>query len=391
LYELRTTSALPQIRVVDRTKREDNCESRTWHIPFHSEQVCSIHPGINEYYLSDKLRFSVSSPIMPPIVHTYDMETRCLDTHNDNEYDRKRRCELRDKFEVQRLFVPSKENEVEIPLTITHKKHITRHGRNPVLMFVYGAYGVHFKPEWVSELIPLLERGLTIAIAHVRGGGEKGNQWYDEGKLKRKHRSWEDFISCAEYLIDEGYTRPQLLAAHASSAGGLVLGVVANQRPDLFRAMVMRSPFLDVLTAMALPHLPLTVHEFEEWGDPSDDDVYEYMKSYSPRENVKGYDISGMADEEVMCRDFPSTLITVGLEDQRVQCWHSFNWVSAVRRVQFQLHEGSLGMHRVLLRASPGYGHFGPRSTWGQFGELALEAAFLNKELRLGWKVNPNV
>ena len=202
-----------------------------------------------------------------------------------------------------------------------------------------------------------LDRGYVFAIAHVRGGGEMGREWYEDGKFLRKTNTFTDFIACAEQLVELGYTSPRRLAIRGRSAGGLLIGAVLNMRPDLFACAVAQVPFVDALTTMLDDKLPLTVNEFDEWGNPADADFYRYMKAYSPYDNVRA-------------AAYPALLVTAGLNDPRVSYWEPAKWVAKLRSLNH-------GDRAVLLKTEMGSGHAGPSGRYDSWREEALITAFV--------------
>jgi oligopeptidase B len=212
-------------------------------------------------------------------------------------------------------------------------------------------------PWFDSARLSLLDRGFVYAIAHIRGGEELGRHWYEDGKLLRKKNTFNDFIDCAEYLASEGYADPDKLFALGGSAGGLLIGAVLNQRPDLWRGAVAAVPFVDVVTTMLDPSIPLTTSEYDEWGDPNDVEYFQYMLSYSPYDNVR----------EV---DYPALLVTTGLHDSQVQYWEPAKWVARLR-------DRGVGDAPVLLHVNMDAGHGGQSGRFRRFRETALMYAFL--------------
>jgi oligopeptidase B len=212
-------------------------------------------------------------------------------------------------------------------------------------------------PAFDSENLSLLDRGFIYALAHVRGGEEMGRRWYDEGKLFKKMNTFTDFISCAEYLVRRGYSSPARLFASGGSAGGLLMGAVANLRPDLFRGIVAAVPFVDVVTTMLDPSIPLTTSEYDEWGDPNQPEYYEYMLSYSPYDNVRA-------------KDYPALLITTGLHDSQVQYFEPAKWVARLRALKTDANP-------LLLRTNMEAGHGGASGRFRRLEETAFEYAFL--------------
>jgi oligopeptidase B len=239
-----------------------------------------------------------------------------------------------------------------------YRRDLPRDGSAPCLLYGYGAYEVTIDPTFSSLRLNLLERGFAFAIAHVRGGGELGRHWYEDGKLLRKRNTFTDFIACAEYLIGQGYTRADRLVIRGGSAGGLLMGAVTNMRPDLWNAVVAEVPFVDCLTTMLDETLPLTVTEWEEWGNPAaDPEVYHYMKSYSPFDNVEP-------------KAYPTMYVTGGLNDPRVGFWEPAKWVAKLRA---ERSDDRL----LVLKTEMDAGHGGPSGRYEAWKDEAQVQAFV--------------
>ncbi len=233
----------------------------------------------------------------------------------------------------------------------------------PLYLYGYGAYGHSLDPWFSHARLSLLERGFVFAIAHVRGGGELGEAWYRAGKLEHKQNSFDDFIACAEHLLAEGYCRPEGLAISGGSAGGLLIGAVLNQRPQLFGAAIAEVPFVDVLNSMLNPDLPLTVTEYDEWGNPQEPEVHARIAAYAPYENVRA-------------QDYPHLLVVAGYNDSRVQYWEAAKWVAKLRATRTDAN-------LLLLKTDLGAGHGGMSGRYQGLKDVALEYAFLLKVLGL--------
>ncbi len=260
-------------------------------------------------------------------------------------------------YEVVRLHATAPDGEA-VPISLVHRRGIARDGSAPCLLYGYGAYEHSIDPVFSSVRVSLLDRGFVFAVAHVRGGGEKGRRWYEEGRLAAKPNTFTDFIACAEALVDGGYTSPGRLAARGGSAGGMLMGAVANLRPDLFRAVVAEVPFVDCLTTMLDPSLPLTVTEWEEWGDPlHDPEVYRTMLAYAPYDNVGAH-------------GYPAMLVTAGLHDPRVGYWEPAKWVAKLRAT-------ATGDPLILLDTKLGAGHAGLSGRYDAWLDEARVLAFL--------------
>ncbi|WP_137886586.1 S9 family peptidase [Pseudomonas sp. 2FE] len=266
-----------------------------------------------------------------------------------------------DAYVSQRLWATAADGS-QVPISLVAKREVLGQPA-PLYLYGYGAYGESLDPWFSHARLSLLERGFVFAIAHVRGGGELGEAWYRAGKLEHKANSFGDFIACAEHLIAAGYTSPQQLAISGGSAGGLLIGAVLNQRPELFAAAIAEVPFVDVLNTMQNPDLPLTITEYDEWGDPHEPEVYERLKSYAPYENVSA-------------QPYPAILAVAGYNDSRVQYWEAAKWVAKLRA-------NKTDHHLLLLKTDLGAGHGGMSGRYQGLKEVALEYGFLLKVLGL--------
>jgi oligopeptidase B len=226
-----------------------------------------------------------------------------------------------------------------------------------LLLTGYGAYGLSYDPAFSSNTLSLLDRGFVVAIAHVRGGEELGRAWYEGGRLLNKQRTFSDFIAAAEHLVAAGYTAPDRLVINGGSAGGLLIGAVTNQRPDLFRAALAEVPFVDVINTMLDATLPLTVIEYDEWGNPNDAGAYRYIRSYSPYDNIA-------------VQPYPHMLVTAGLNDPRVAYWEPAKWTAKLRVMKTD-------SNRLLLRTNMGAGHGGASGRYELLRETAFKYAFI--------------
>ncbi len=244
-----------------------------------------------------------------------------------------------------------------VPISVVHRRDIALDGTAPGLLVGYGAYEHSSDPAFRASRVSLLDRGFVCAIAHIRGGGELGRAWYEGGRLEHKPNTFTDFIACAELLISEGYTSPASLVARGGSAGGLLMGAIANLRPDLFAAIVAEVPFVDIVTTMLDPELPLTITEWEEWGDPTEPEAYARMKAYSPYDNVDRH-------------AYPAMFVTTGLNDPRVQYWEPAKWVARLR-------EHTTSERPILLRTEMGAGHGGPSGRYDAWHDEATVLAFI--------------
>jgi oligopeptidase B len=321
-----------------------------------SETVYTAHSSGNAEFDTNTVRFSYTSFVTPNTVFEIDVASGerkvlkrqpVLGTFNSDEYT------------TERLWATA-EDGTQIPISIVYRKD--REGAGPTLLYGYGSYEISIDPTFSSLRLSLLDRGFAFAIAHIRGGGDMGRLWYEHGKFNEKMNTFTDFIACAEHLVDNGYTRPEELSIRGGSAGGLLMGAVTNLRPDLFGAVVAEVPFVDALTTMLDPSLPLTVHEYEEWGNPEEESVYRYMKSYSPVDNVEA-------------KSYPPILITAGLNDPRVSYWEPAKWAQKLRDLKTDNNE-------VLLKTEMGAGHQGPSGRYDAWRDEAFIYAFIFKALK---------
>ncbi len=259
-------------------------------------------------------------------------------------------------YQTERLWATT-HDDVKVPVSIAYRVGLERDGRNPLLLQGYGAYGASADPHFSASRLSLLDRGFVYAIAHVRGGEDLGRAWYEQGRLLQKMNTFRDFIACAENLIEDGYTSPDRLCAIGGSAGGLLVGTVMNMRPDLFAGVIAQVPFVDALTTMLDPSIPLTTGEYDEWGNPNEKQYYDYILSYSPYDNVEA-------------KSYPNLLVVTSLHDSQVQYWEPAKWVAKLRATK--THDNV-----VLLRTYMEAGHGGVSGRYRQYRETAFEYAFL--------------
>jgi len=317
------------------------------------EPVYVVWATGNVEFDSKTLRFSYQSMTTPDSVYDYDMVTRARELKKRQEvlggYDS-------EQYTSERVFVPTADGK-RVPISMVYRKGMKRDGKNPCLLYGYGSYGSTVEPRFSSARVGLLDRGYVYAIANIRGGGALGRPWYEDGKFLHKRNTFTDFIAAAEHLIAEKYTSSDRLAIHGGSAGGLLIGAVVNMRPELFHVALAEVPFVDVMNTMLDPTIPLTVIEWEEWGDPNDPEYYEYMRSYSPYDNVAA-------------QDYPNLFVTGGLNDPRVGYWEPAKWVAWLRTVKTD-------DNALLLRTNMGAGHGGASGRYDALEELAEQYAFV--------------
>jgi oligopeptidase B len=338
-------AGLPEVRVVD-------LASGQHHRIELPEPAYAIYRGSNPDFASTTLRFTYTSLVTPPTVVDYDLAGRGLTVRKRTTvhgYDRSR-------YRAERVEAKAPDGTL-VPVSLVYRWPFPLDGSRPALLLGYGAYGACYEPGFQSHFLSLLDRGFVVAIAHVRGGEDLGRRWYQDGKLLRKRNTFTDFIAAAEHLIAEGYTSADRLAINGASAGGLMVGAVTNLRPDLFRAVVAEVPFLDVLNTMLDPSLPLTVIEYEEWGDPADPAAYACMRTYSPYDNIER-------------KAYPHMLLTGGLNDRRVAYWEPAKWTARLRARKTD-------DNRLLLRTYMDAGHAGASGRYDALREIAFKYAFI--------------
>lgn len=309
--------------------------------------------GTNMEFDTEHLRFGYTSMTTPTSVFHYHMETR--------EKTLLKRQEVVGDFEpnnyrTERLWAKGHDGTA-IPISVVYRKDKRHKGQNPLIVYGYGAYGSSVDPSFSAARLTLLDRGFVYAIAHIRGGQELGRDWYEGGRLMKKKNSFLDFISCAQYLRDQGYGDPAKMFAKGGSAGGLLVGAVMNMEPDLFHGVVALVPFVDVVTTMLDRSLPLTTGEYDEWGNPEDEAFYRYILSYSPYDNLSA-------------KDYPHLLVTTGYHDSQVQYWEPAKWVAKLRELKTDTN-------RLLMKTDLEVGHGGPSGRFKQYRDTAFVYAFL--------------
>jgi oligopeptidase B len=340
-------NGLTQLRVKGWNSAED------YYIEFN-DPAYMAYIGANPEFDTKTFRFGYTSLTTPNTVYDYDLTAKTKEI--------KKQTKVLDpnfspsNYESKRLFATARDG-VKVPISLVYKKGVELNGKNPVLLYGYGSYGANMDPYFSSVRLSLLDRGFVFAIAHIRGGQEMGRQWYEDGKLLKKMNTFTDFIDCAEFLIDEGYTNPKQLYAQGGSAGGLLMGAVINMRPDLWNGVLAGVPFVDVLSTMWDESIPLTTGEFDEWGNPKDKVYYDYMKQYSPYDNV-------------VAQNYPNMLITTGFWDSQVQYWEPAKWIAKLRELKTD-------DNLLMMYCDMSVGHGGASGRFERFKEVALEYAFL--------------
>lgn len=327
------------------------------------EEAYDVASSTNPQFDTETLRFSYTSMTTPPSVFEYNMETKERELLKEKEvlggFDKA-------NYVAERIWVTARDG-AKVPMSLVRHKDTKLSKETPLLLYGYGSYGITVDPGFSPSRLSLLNRGFIFCIAHIRGSQMLGRPWYEDGKMLNKLNTFTDFIDCAEQLVESSYTSPDHLYAMGGSAGGLLMGTVMNMRPDLWNGVIAAVPFVDVVTTMLDESIPLTTGEFDEWGNPKNEEYYHYIKSYSPYDNI----------EE---KDYPNTLVTTGLHDSQVQYWEPAKWVALLR-------EKKTDNNKLLFHINMEYGHSGASGRFEVYKEIALEYAFL---LDLEGHVNPS-
>jgi oligopeptidase B len=316
------------------------------------EDVYTVSGDDNYEYDAKSFRLVYESMTTPP--STYDLD---LATHEKTLLREEEILGGFDKsnYVSERLFATSRDG-TKVPISLVYHKSVTKNGRNPLLQYGYGSYGDTIYPEFYDEVLSLLDRGFIYAIAHIRGGAELGRRWYYDGRGLKKKNTFNDFIDCTKYLIEQGYTSPEYVFATGASAGGLLMGAIVNMAPELYKGVDIGVAFVDVVTTMLDPDIPLVTSEYDEWGDPNQKVYYHYMLSYSPYDQIES-------------KDYPNIIATTGLHDSQVQYWEPAKWVAKLRA-------NKTGENRLLLHTDMGAGHSGKTGRYQPLRETALVYAF---------------
>jgi len=309
--------------------------------------------SINRDADTEWFRYGYSSMTTPSTVFEYNMRSREQKVLKQQEVVG---GHMPEDYISERLFATAQDG-TKIPISLVYHKNVQKNGKNPLLLYGYGSYGASMDAGFSSIRLSLLNRGFVYAIAHIRGGEEMGRIWYEEGKLLKKMNTFTDFIACAEHLIQQGFSNNKQMYAMGGSAGGLLMGAIINLRPDLWNGIIASVPFVDVVTTMLDESIPLTTGEYDEWGNPNDEEYYHYMKSYSPYDNVKA-------------QAYPHILITTGLHDSQVQYWEPAKWVAKLRTLK-------TNNTKLLLETNMEAGHGGASGRFESLKETAMEFAFL--------------
>ena len=345
--------------ITERKKGLANIRIRRWdgnedyYLPLKGETY-TVYTTTNIEFETTKLRYVYNSMTTPSTVYEFDMQTK-------EEKILKRQEVLGgdfdpDKYTAERLWAKGIDG-TEIPISIVYHKNTSLTPNTPILLYAYGSYGSTIDPGFSTTRLSLLNRGFAFAIAHVRGGEYLGRKWYENGKMQNKKNTFDDFITCSKFLISQGYTSPEHLYAYGGSAGGLLMGVIVNEAPELYNGVIAAVPFVDVITTMLDPSIPLTTGEYDEWGNPNNKVDYEYIKSYSPYDNITP-------------KAYPNMLVTTGLHDSQVQYWEPAKWVARLRL-------NKTNDNVLFLETNMDTGHGGASGRFEALKETAKKYAFL--------------
>jgi oligopeptidase B len=329
-----------------------NTDNGAEHYLDFGEPAYAAFATANLEFNSGVLRYGYTSLTTPNSVYDYDMETKAKKMLKEQpvlgSFDKK-------NYVTERIYATAGDG-TKVPVSIVYKKGTKKDGSAPLLLYGYGSYGASMDANFSSSRLSLLDRGFVFAIAHIRGGQEMGRQWYEDGKLMKKKNTFTDFIDCGKYLISEKYTSAGHLYTMGGSAGGLLMGAVVNMAPELWNGVVAAVPYVDVITTMSDPSIPLTTNEYDEWGNPENKEAYFYMKSYSPYDNVEK-------------KNYPNMLVTTGLHDSQVQYFEPAKWVARLRAMK-------TGNNLLLFKTQLEAGHGGTSGRFDRLKETALQYAF---------------
>ena len=338
---------LSQLEIYDLAK-----DNKSHRVSF-PEAAYAVFPSANAEFDTNVFRYTYQSFITPSSVYDYDLDSRKQTLLKRTEvlggYDPA-------KYKIERFFVTATDG-AKIPVAMVYRKDLQPKKNNPLMLYAYGSYGSSIQDGFSSNRFSLIDRGVIFAVAHIRGGGEMGKEWHEQGRMMSKKNTFTDFINVAEYLVKENYTSKEKLAISGGSAGGLLMGAVVNMRPDLFKAVLAWVPFVDVMNTMLDPTIPLTTQEYIEWGNPNDKAAYFYMKSYDPYSNIEK-------------KKYPAMLVRTSLNDSQVGYWEAAKWVARLRA-----HKTDENV--LLLRVNMGAGHGGASGRYDKLREDAHDYAWV--------------
>lgn len=350
------TNGLQHLRVFSFSEKNEIVTPREITFP---EPVYSAHPHINRIFETTKYRYGYQSFVTPSSVFEYDVtldkSTLLKQLEVPGGFDRS-------LYTSERLFITAPDG-IAVPVSLVYRKDAFIKGKNPLYIYGYGSYGYALPVSFSSNRLSLLDRGFVLAYAHIRGGGDLGKPWHDEGRLMHKLNTFTDFIAVTESLVQQGYGDPARVAIEGGSAGGLLMGAVSNMRPDLYRAVLSHVPFVDVMNTMLDASLPLTVPEYEEWGDPNQKHAFEYMLSYSPYDNIEA-------------KPYPAMLVKTSLYDSQVMYWEPAKYIAKLRALKTDAHH-------LLFHTNMTAGHGGASGRYDYLQEIAMDYAFLLRELQV--------
>ncbi len=339
-------SGIVNLRVIN---QKDNTE----HYVDFGEDAYSAYASSNYEFESDIMRIGYSSMSTPSSVYDYHMETKEFTLLKEQEvigdFDKT-------NYRSERMMIPARDG-VKVPMSVVYHKDTKKDGGAPLLLYAYGSYGHSIDPYFSTTRLSLLDRDFIYVIAHIRGSETLGRTWYEEGKMLNKINTFNDFIDCGKWLVNNNYAEPNNLFAMGGSAGGLLMGAIINMEPHMWKGVVAQVPFVDVLTTMLDESIPLTTGEFDEWGNPKEKEYYDYIKSYSPYDNVEA-------------KEYPNMLVTTGLHDSQVQYWEPAKWVAKLRELKTD-------DNLLLLQTEMEFGHSGASGRFESLKEVAQEYAFI--------------
>lgn len=335
--------------------------SRSWKTVQFDEAVYTSHAGGTPEFTSSQYRLMYQSPVTPPTVFDVDMASGKRQLLKQQEVPGYNPA----LYETKRLWATARDG-VKVPLWTVARKDVKLDGSAPLLLYAYGSYGIPAEATFSNSRVSLLDRGVVFAEAHIRGGNDMGEHWHDDGMLMNKKNTFNDFIDSAEYLVQQGWTSPQRLIIEGGSAGGLLMGAVTNMRPDLFHAVHAAVPFVDVMNTMMDASLPLTTGEYLEWGNPNEKAAYDYMRSYSPYDNIAR-------------KDYPAMLVTTGLNDSQVMYWEPAKYTAKLRALKTDHNP-------LLLKVNMGAGHGGASGRYDAIKERSFEMAWMLSQ----WGITPS-
>jgi len=337
-----------------RTIRVMNWNGENDHYIKFNDPAFLAYTTTNIDFDTDILRYGYTSLTTPSSTYEYNMTTKAQTLLKQQEVVDPNFST--DNYTSERLFITARDG-AKVPISLVYKKGTQKSANTPLLLYAYGSYGNSTEPYFSSTRLSLLDRGFIYAIAHVRGGQEMGRHWYEDGKLLNKKNTFTDFIDCGEHLVKEGYTSANHLYASGGSAGGLLMGGIVNMKPELWNGVVAAVPFVDVVSTMLDESIPLTTFEFDEWGNPKDKTYYDYMKSYSPYDNVEA-------------KDYPNMLITTGYWDSQVQYWEPAKWIAKLRELKTD-------DNLLMMDCDMETGHGGASGRFARYKRTALSYAFM--------------